>query len=571
MKIITKALFLSFLLIFLTNLNALSLKEGIQETIKNNPEIAAELSNQEAYKHYVDEKKGAYLPSLDFSIYTEKNKTKQRAEKSPPSDNQVTKHGWNANLSLEQVLYNGGFTGAEVDELKASEIANKHRSKLNIESVLINSLNAYLGVVQYQELLALSKDMIQINEDNLITAKDKEEISGEILETFQVSSKLHFAQEKYQEQEEELDKNVNDFKRYIGLATPDLLCRPIINSNNIPKTLEETLELAVINSDKVLEALAKIKEQQAKLSKANSRFLPTLKLRLESKWDDDLELVNNGREEEYLIRLNMTWNLFNGTSDYHVSKREQKFLLEAKKNLDSITDEVVSNVKKAYFKYQKNLQRVSTLKQLKEDNINIVDIYKQEFEAGTRTFIDILNAQSELYQADTSLVNREFVLLTDYYELLFNLSSLSKTILTSKNQTCQKTVKKVKKEVQDEDLGDLSNEGNDTNEDTETLSQDLDMSETSYLDSPKEYYTINLATFNSLDSAKEYMKNNQIEDLSFSFSFGAEIKQAKIIYGIYKTLTLAKEAMKNLSEDLLKNRPYIDNLGKHQDLYKKYN
>lgn len=575
MKIISNVLFFSLAITLFTNLNALSLKEGIQETIKNNPEIKAEIHNQEAYKKYVDEKQGNYLPTLDLTAYQEKNTTKNDYENSSTST-KVIKHGWNANLTLEQILYNGGFTGAEVDEQKSNQLANKHRSIQNIESVLINSLNSYLGLVQYKELLSLTKDMVQINDDNLVTAKDKEEISGEILETYQVSSKLHFAQEKYQEQEEELEKNENNFKRYIGITSPKLVCRPIINSNNIPKTLEKTIELAVINSHKVLEALANIQVQQAKLAQADSRFLPTLKLRLESTWDDDLELANNGREDEYLIRLNMTWNLFNGASDYYVSQREQKFLLEAKKTLDSVTDEVVADVKTAYFKYHKNLQRVKTLKALKEDNRNIVDIYKQEFDAGTRTFIDILNAESELYQADTSLVNREFVLFNDYYELLFNLSTLSKTVLASKNQVCKEIIKKEIKKMGKEDLGDLSEvealeELNDEKEEDLNMKEETKVDYTSYLEAPENYYTINLATFDTLNAAQKYINDNSIESLSFSFEFGEETKQTKIIYGIYKGLTPAREAMKELSEVLLKNKPYIDNLGKHQRLYKKYN
>ena len=32
-------------------------------------------------------------------------------------------------------------------------------------------------------------------------------------------------------------------------------------------------------------------------------------------------------------------------------------------------------------------------------NANIVEVYKSEFEAGTRTFVDILDAQTVLYEA----------------------------------------------------------------------------------------------------------------------------------------------------------------------------
>ena len=39
---------------------------------------------------------------------------------------------------------------------------------------------------------------------------------------------------------------------------------------------------------------------------------------------------------------------------------------------------------------------------------------KSEFESGTRTFVDILDAQTGLYEAKKSLVNREF----NYIEII---------------------------------------------------------------------------------------------------------------------------------------------------------
>jgi len=48
------------------------------------------------------------------------------------------------------------------------------------------------------------------------------------------------------------------------------------------------------------------------------------------------------------------------------------------------------------------------------------------------------------------------------------------------------------------------------------------------------------------------------------------MKSAKVIYGIFDSVIEAKEAIANFSEDLKAGRPYIDNISKHQKLYKKY-
>ena len=73
---------------------------------------------------------------------------------------------------------------------------------MNIDNVVLETITAYTGLVQYNEMLELTKDMISTNEDNLQIAKEKESISGEVLETYQVDSKLNFVKEKYLEEKD---------------------------------------------------------------------------------------------------------------------------------------------------------------------------------------------------------------------------------------------------------------------------------------------------------------------------------------------------------------------------------
>merc|ERR1711879_815262 len=89
-----------------------------------------------------------------------------------------------------------------------------------------------------------------------------------------------------------------------------------------------------------------------------------------------------------------------------------------------------------------------------DSNMNILEVYKSEFEAGTRTFVDILNAESELYNSTKSLINMEFQALNNYYDLMLNLSKLSDVVLNNKNQDCakkekKKAMKKIKKTKRD--------------------------------------------------------------------------------------------------------------------------
>lgn len=92
------------------------------------------------------------------------------------------------------------------------------------------------------------------------------------------------------------------------------------------------------------------------------------------------------------------------------------------------------------------------------------------------------------------------------------------------------------------------------------------------LEAPSNYYTINISTTNGILEAKNYLRNNNVNESNFYlYLFGPEMKNAKIIYGVFKSVDEAKEAMNKLPNSILENRPYVDNISKHQKLFLKYN
>lgn len=589
-----------------TSLHALSLKESVQRVLEKNPEVIAEKKNKDAFKYYIDEREGNFYPRIDIDGRIEQsNSDKQYDKTSANNDGSDQEDGYNFGIALNQILYDGDLTPSQVREAKHNDLANKYRTNRNIENVIFETINAYTGLVQYRELLGLTQVMISTNEENLSIAKEKEAISGEILETYQVESKLSFVKEKYLEERDIKSSRNSTFKRYVGLESDGKECRPTLEEKNIPLTLQETVRRAVLNNYEILEQIERVKAQREKIAQADAAFLPTLNLELKAITDNDLSLNEEGVENQAFGRVTLAWNLYNGDGDHAVSKQEDMFLAEQKERLDSITKKIVEEVKVTYQRFKKNKERIEILKKYVYANENIVEVYKSEFQSGTRTFVDILDAQTVLYEAEKSLVNREFELYSNYYTLLNSLSTLTKTVLESDVKECINTeieTKKVKKEMPQEDkevsaelsalLGDdvstevkeeveeaelkesLEEETNDV--ESNNLLEDSSMEtsnseEPAFLNTSSKNYTINIATTNGLSQAKNYISDKGLDtESSFTYEFGPEMKSAKVLYGIFTSIKEAKSALQNLPESVKAGRPYIDNVDKHQKLYAKY-
>lgn len=605
---VSKILKYSFLSIIAstTLLNAYTLKQSVEKVLDKNPEIIAEKKNQEAFKKYVDERRGNYYPRIDIDGRIEKVNTDKNYNQPNPNNNEDgsdQEDGYNFGIALNQMLYDGDLTPSRVREAKHNDIANKYRTNRNISNIVLETINAYTGYVQYNEFLKLTKGMITTNEDNLEIAKQKEEISGEVLETYQVDSKLSFVKEKYIEEQDLKSSKISTFKRYIGEKPTGNECRPFINETIVNKPLQEIVEQAVLNNYEILEQIERVKAQREKIAQADATFLPNLSLELKAITDNDLSLNEEGKENQVFGRINLAWNIYNGGSDYAISKQEELFLAEQKQRLDAITKKVVESVKVTYQRYKKNKDRINVLKKYVVANENIVEVYKSEFEAGTRTFVDILDAQTVLYEAKKSLVIREYELYSNYYDLLNSLSILIPTVLDSNIAQCAKT--NIKQDIQKNNttknnlnvseeltalLGDeeaknsLENKEEDVvvNENTDDLTEELlevtdtvevreDSSILELLNSSEKTYTINITTTKGLNAAKNYVQSNGLDSSkAYTYEFGPSMKSAKVIYGIFDSVKEAKAALSSLPKSVLKGNPYIDNVSKHQKLYKKY-
>ena len=580
-----------------STLNAISLKQGVEKVLATNPEIIAEKNNQEAFKKYIDEREAQYLPRVDIDGRLEKSNSDKNYD-TPNSngllDGSSQEDGYNFGIAVNQMLYDGNLTPSQVSEAKHKDLANKYRTQKNIDDVVYQTVTAYKDLLQYNDMLDLTKSMIKTNEDNLQIAKEKESISGEILETYQVKSKLSFVKEKYLEENDLKSSRISTFKRYIGVEPSGNECNPKINMSKIPNSLQQTIELAVLKNYEIQRQIEVIKAQRDKIAQADAKFLPNLSLELKALTDNDLSLNEEGVENQVYGRLNLSWNLYNGGGDHAVSKQEELFLAEEKQRLDAITNKIVESIKVNYQRFLKNKERIVTLKEYVAANEKIVEVYKSEFESGTRTFVDILDAQTVLYEAKKSLVSREYDLYTNYYDMLNTLSMLTSTVLESDNSCSDdRALTKITKEQQkissnstpkqqhtttvSPELGALlGDEKPVVKEDKKTVSSTLveqkqeKTANNAFLSAPADYYTINITTTNGLDAAQNYISSNNLDSNADSYSFGPDMKSAKVIYGTFKSVKDAEEAMSKLPSSVIANKPYIDNISKHQKLYAKY-
>ena len=499
-----KSIIMITILSTITSLSAITLKDTIKQTILTNEEINANNLSVKATKSKISQEKSGYYPTLDLEAYLETVKTKTNLDTAPETS-WFTKNGGNIALKARQVIYDASNTSNRV---KISETA--YRSELNRvswenESILLDIVHSYIDILKSYESKQYSNFLTLANKESLVVAKDKEDISGESLPTQETVVIVTTQIDKNNLEEIKYKTALSNFKKLTSIEAKNL-CKPNIDKKLFEIPLKEVQQIALSNNYKILQQQNLVNQQKCYLNNKDAAFRPSLELNVNAAYDDDLILNETGSQKDLNAKLLLKWNLYNGGRD-KLSRSEEKTLLQEQvKRLELVKKDVLKRVADDYNQYHITLDRIKNLKDAVDANKLIVKLTNQQLADGTKTFLEEIQAKTNLIDSEINLSDQENELYNKYYNLLNDLSILSKTILLSKDQTCNELSidNPLITESSNNNLGALINDDNSSdNNDTKMQDTDTNDSKNIYFDFDKNKLAQNLKiTYRSFTKTK---------------------------------------------------------------------
>lgn len=430
---IKKLVLLLSVFILSSSIDALPLKETLKNTLLSNPEVKSLRHNTDAFKYYIDEAYGGYLPSISVDYYLE-NKNTSNENLNTDSTSKTKQNGYNATIKYEHTLFDGGLTPFKVSESKYNFEANKIKNISQVESLLFNTIDVYLETVKFKEFALLSKNNIKLHERYFEIAIESEKVSGEKLDRLQVESKLIGTKAKYIKEKRDAQEKYETFIKLTGDKSNSLICRP--NADTKSLYLKKNLLQTALNSNYlILEELEKIKSQRALINQKRSSFLPTIKAKIQKEYDNDVD-TEDFYKKELSAKITLSYNIFNGFKDRSAYLKEKKFLQEAQERMDNSVKIVTENFNTQKSIFDTSFERVEYLKKDVLVLKDILNITQEQFDGGTKTFIEVLSAIAVLNKAKKDLIEEEYLNLVTYYKLLNITSNLSENVFKSSSQVC---------------------------------------------------------------------------------------------------------------------------------------
>ncbi|MFV0321771.1 MAG: TolC family outer membrane protein [Alphaproteobacteria bacterium] len=327
-----------------------------------------------------------------------------------------------ASVKLTQNIFDGGDRKSEKQRQAARVDASAIRLKERSEFIGVQVAYAYLEILRQQETLDLAAQNVATHRAIVDQVSSLGSRTASAADVAQANSRLSRAEDTYTLISQELESQAISFENLVG-RKPGNLVKPTIKRSDIPSTLDEAVNLAVIKNPTVQYAKADIDVSKAELKATEASFYPTLDFELEAGLSSNAG-GDTGTDRNASAMLVMNWDVYTGgirearNSEYRNRVNEK---IEIMKGTERTA---VEEVKKTWDLLLRTDVRIEALTNEVQYAKEVVATYREEFDAGTRDLLDVLQAENDLFVAHSNLIEGKYSVIYNRYRLLAATGSL---------------------------------------------------------------------------------------------------------------------------------------------------
>jgi len=320
--------------------------------------------------------------------------------------------------TLTQPLYRGGQTSASTHQATNQVYGQRARLIATEQQVFLNTVNAYVGVIQSEQVLQLNINNEQVLAKQLQATQDRFRV-GEITRTdvAQAEAALEGARATRQTSEGNLQTSRATYVQTVGeypqpnLAKPQPLGLPV-------KSEGEADQLATTNNPTVIAAQFDEASARDAIDVAFSQLMPQFSLQAEALRQDNAAFPNT-RVLGAQILLNGSIPLYQGGAEYSRIRQARQNREQTVRLVDNARRTAIQAATQSWETFVAARSTIeSTRAQIRANQVALEGVEREAI-VGSRTTLDVLNAQQALLNSQVILVQN----LTSYITASYSVAS----------------------------------------------------------------------------------------------------------------------------------------------------
>lgn len=405
--------------------NADALRAAAEKAVATNPEVTARFNAYRSATDAVDVARGGFLPRVDLNASV--GRDNDRITGRLPDETQSLNRS-QLGLSLTQLLWDGLGTRRDVDRLSHERLARYFELLEATEQTVLEAARAHYDVQRFRRLVQLAEDNYVQHRYAFLQIQSRVKAGvGRGVDLEQAGARLALAESNLTTELANLHDVTARYQRIVGELPPAQLPVLAMLAPGVPASAADAVTASLRHSAAISASIEGLRAARQAASSREAAYQPRVEARLRSAAGRHVDGVQD-QKRNGSAEIVLNWNLYNGGSD-QARVRQQVGLMNQAADL---RDRVCRDTRQiAAIAYNDTRKLTEQLVYLERNTLAIEkarDAYRQQFDIGQRSLLDLLNAENEVYTARRAYANAEHDLALAYARTQAAMSRLSTTL-----------------------------------------------------------------------------------------------------------------------------------------------
>lgn len=378
------------------------LVQAARKAVASNPEVQARWNGFRAAGNERDVARGGFFPQLDLTT------TVGRESRVSPALGNVGSYDFNATqLTLNQMLFDGRFTASEVKRLGYAKLTRYYELAEASETAAMEAVRAYADVVRYRELVDAATQNYAEHKQTTQQVEERANAGvGRRVDVEQANGRLALAESNLLTELTNLHDVSARYLRIVGEMPPANL-PPLpepFKLGTLPPSIDVLMRDGLQGSPTLNAAVENVRASTLAIESRKAAYMPRVDLRAYASRDNDTGgFAGNTRVNG--VELVLNYNLFRGGAD----KARERQAVDLKEQARDLQEKACRDVRQtlsiAYSDARSLSEQQRYLDQHRLSTEKAREAYRQQFDIGQRTLLDLLDSQNEYFEATRAYIN----------------------------------------------------------------------------------------------------------------------------------------------------------------------
>ena len=390
--------------------SAETLIEAMSMAYQGNPNLLAARSALRAIDEEVPQALSGWRPTLTVNGTMTNNRNENQIFSGGGVGQVVTGGTTNrfqkqANAQFTQPIFRGFRTVAGTSQAKNQVFAQRARLQATEASVLLQVATAYFDVLQYQAVVDLSSNNVQVLSRQLDATNDRFRV-GELTRTDVAQSEavLAGARASLVQAEGQLQQARAAYTNVVGKA-PENLQPPMLPAN-LPASFDAVIAAASSNNPNFIAADFTAKAAEDNVTVVQGELLPSVNLvgQYSRGWNT---VADSSKSETVIAQAQVTVPIYQQGAEYSRLRQAKHSAGQSRYSADQAKLDARNLATQAWETYQSTTASIQSFQSQISANEIALEGTQREAEVGSRTVLDVLNAEQFLLNSRVSLVRSQ--------------------------------------------------------------------------------------------------------------------------------------------------------------------